>query len=138
MTPEVHHSGLSGRFDVVIAGAGLAGSSLALWLARSGARVALIDPAEFPRDKLCGEFLSPECWGVFDRLNLSSSVVECGYQPIHQVRLTTPRGRILESSFTSTDGLPGIGLSRAVLDERIVRAARAAGLRSSSELESRV
>jgi 2-polyprenyl-6-methoxyphenol hydroxylase-like FAD-dependent oxidoreductase len=81
---------LSRPFDVAIAGAGVAGGSLALRLARDGARVALLDPAGFPRDKLCGEFLSPECWGVFDRLGLTESVVQLGYHPIHRVRLTTP------------------------------------------------
>ncbi len=59
------------RFDVVIAGAGLAGSSLALRLARAGVAVALLDPSRFPRDKICGEFLSPECWDAFDDLGLT-------------------------------------------------------------------
>jgi len=119
---------LSRPYDVVIAGAGLAGGTLALRLARAGARVALLDPSGFPRDKLCGEFLSPECWGVFDRLGLAGPVVRLGYHPIDRVRITTPRGRVLESRFTGTDGLPGIGLSRAALDDLIVRAARAAGV----------
>ncbi|MBV8229467.1 MAG: FAD-dependent monooxygenase, partial [Planctomycetaceae bacterium] len=70
----------SGPFDVVIAGAGLAGGSLALRLARVGARVALLDPARFPRDKLCGEFLSPECWGVLDDLGLAGAVTRRGYR----------------------------------------------------------
>ena len=112
----------------MIAGAGLAGGSLALRLAKGGARVALLDPAGFPRDKLCGEFLSPECWGVFDRLGLTEAVIQLGYHPIHRVRITTPRGRVLESEFTGADGLPGIGLSRAALDDLIVRTARAAGV----------
>lgn len=119
---------LSRPFDVVIAGAGLAGGSLALRLARAGSRVALLDPSGFPRDKLCGEFLSPECWGVFERLGLASPVARLDYQPIHRVRITTPRGRVLESGFTGTDGLPGIGLSRAALDDLLVRTARAAGV----------
>lgn len=113
--------------DVAIAGAGLAGSSLALRLARGGARVALIDPAEFPRDKLCGEFLSPECWGVFDRLGLTAGVERLGYHPVRRVRISTPRGAVLEAEFTDPDGLPGIGLGRGPLDDLIVRAARAAG-----------
>ncbi|WP_406694082.1 NAD(P)/FAD-dependent oxidoreductase [Singulisphaera sp. Ch08] len=115
-------------FDVVIAGAGLAGGSLALRLARSGARVALLDPARFPREKLCGEFLSPEAWGVLDRLGLAQDVERSGYEPIHRVRLTTPRARVLEAEFTSPDGLPGIGLGRSVLDNLLVQHARAAGV----------
>lgn len=121
--PDRAHS-----FDVVIAGAGLAGSSLGLKLARAGVRVALLDAARFPREKLCGEFLSPECWGVFDRLGLSSGVLGLGYHPIHRVRLTTPRGRIMEADFTTADGLPGIALSRSALDDQIVRSARDAGV----------
>jgi len=115
-------------FDVAIAGAGLAGGSLALWLAKSGVRVALIDPGRFPRGKLCGEFLSPECWGVLDRVGLSEAVRRLGYHAIRWARLTTPRGRVLEAEFTGPDGLPGIGLSRSALDHLIVSAARAAGV----------
>lgn len=45
-------------FDVVIAGAGPAGSAAALHLCREGLSVALVDPADFPRAKVCGEYLS--------------------------------------------------------------------------------
>lgn len=114
-------------FDVAIAGAGLAGASLALRLAGAGARVALLDPGVFPRDKLCGEFLSPESWGVLERLGLDGAVVRTGYHPIRTVRLSTPRGRILEADVVGPDGRPGIGLSRSVLDDLLVRRARAAG-----------
>ena len=46
------------RFDVVIVGAGPAGSSAACVLASAGLDVALLDKAQFPRDKLCGGLLS--------------------------------------------------------------------------------
>jgi flavin-dependent dehydrogenase len=114
-------------FDVAIAGAGLAGGSLALRLTRRGARVALLDPGVFPRDKLCGEYLSPESWGVLDRLGVADAVTRTGYHPIRRVRLSTPRGRILEADVVGPDGLPGIGLSRSTLDDLLVRRARAAG-----------
>jgi menaquinone-9 beta-reductase len=114
-------------FDVAIAGAGLAGASLALRLARSGSRVALLDPGAFPRDKLCGEFLSPESWGVLERLDLAAAVEQAGYHPIRRVRLSSPRGRVLEADVVGPDGRPGIGLSRSVLDDLLVRRARAAG-----------
>jgi hypothetical protein len=119
---------LSRPFDVVIAGAGLAGSSLAVRLAKAGARVALVDPGRFPRAKLCGEFLSPEAWGALDRLGLSGAVERSGYHAIRRVHLTTPRGRVLEGDFTGLDGRPGIGLSRSTLDDLLVRQARAAGV----------
>lgn len=114
-------------FDVVIAGAGLAGGSLALRLARAGVRVALLDPAHFPREKLCGEFLSPESWEVLDRLGIAADVTRTGYHAIRRVLLSTPRGRVLTAEIAGADGHPGIGLSRSVLDELLVRHARTAG-----------
>lgn len=114
-------------FDVVIAGAGLAGASLALRLARNGVKVALLDASTFPRDKVCGEFLSPECWGVLDRMGLADEVTRSGYHAIHKVRISTPGGREVITDVMGRDGLPGIGLSRSKLDELIVRRAREAG-----------
>ena len=114
-------------FDVAIAGAGLAGSALAIGLARAGANVALVDAGHFPREKLCGEFLSPEAWGALDRLGVADEVARSGYQPIRRVRISTPRGTVLEAEIVGPDGRPGIGLSRWSLDDLLVRRARAAG-----------
>lgn len=114
-------------YDVAIAGAGLAGGSLALRLARAGVRVALLDPGTFPRDKLCGEYLSPEGGVVLDRLGLSLAVARLGFHPIRRVRLTTPRGRQLQADVTGPDDCPGLGLSRSSLDDLLVSEARRAG-----------
>jgi len=51
------------RYDAVVVGAGPAGSSAAVVLATAGLRVALVDKAPFPRDKLCGGLLSERCMG---------------------------------------------------------------------------
>jgi menaquinone-9 beta-reductase len=115
-------------YEVVIAGAGLAGASLALRLALRGVKVALLDPSTFPRDKVCGEFLSPECWGVLERMGLADEVRRSGYHAIRSVRISTPSGREVLADVTGNDGLPGIGLSRSTLDELIVRRAREAGV----------
>ena len=112
---------------MAIAGAGLAGGLLALGLSRRGARVALLDPGTFPRDKLCGEFLSPEAWGVLGRFGLDAAIRASGFQPIRRVRISTPRGTLLAADVEGPDGLPGIGMSRFLLDDIILRQARAAG-----------
>jgi geranylgeranyl reductase family protein len=57
-------------FDVVVVGAGPAGSVAALVLARGGARVALVDRAEFPRDKACGDLIGPRGVQVLDELGI--------------------------------------------------------------------
>ena len=53
--------------DVIVVGAGPAGSIAALVLARAGVRVSLIDRARFPRDKLCGDTLNPGALAILDR-----------------------------------------------------------------------
>ncbi|HWG72434.1 MAG TPA: geranylgeranyl reductase family protein [Acidimicrobiales bacterium] len=58
------------RFDVLVVGAGPAGSMAARGLARGGARVALLDKAAFPRDKACGDLVGPRGLQVLDDLGL--------------------------------------------------------------------
>lgn len=54
-------------YDVIIVGGGPAGSTCARRLTRGGARVAIVDRAEFPRVKLCAGWLSPGFWDVIER-----------------------------------------------------------------------
>ena len=61
---------LSHQFDFLIIGAGPAGSTAALLLARAGRSVAIVEKAVFPRRKVCGEFLSATSLNVFKRLEL--------------------------------------------------------------------
>ena len=60
----------SGRFDALVVGAGHAGSTAALVLARGGARVALVDKAAFPRDKACGDLVGPRGVQVLSDLGI--------------------------------------------------------------------
>lgn len=57
--------------DVLVVGAGPAGSSAAAWAARHGHDVLLADAAVFPRDKACGDGLTPRAIAELDRLGLS-------------------------------------------------------------------
>ena len=116
------------RFDVAIAGAGLAGASLAILLARAGAQVALLDPSRFPRDKLCGEYLSPEGAAALDGFGLAREVSLAGGCPVTRVRLTTPRGRILDAEVVGDDDRPGLALGRSTLDALLVASCREAGV----------
>src|SRR2546426_9972070 len=65
---HAHSSVVTDRWDVVVVGAGPAGATTALLLARAGASVLLMDRARFPRDKACSEYLSPATTEILERL----------------------------------------------------------------------
>ncbi|WP_310965073.1 geranylgeranyl reductase family protein [Nocardioides terrisoli] len=62
------------RTDVLVVGAGPAGSAAATWAARAGREVTLVDAAVFPRDKTCGDGLTPRAIGELQRLGLDDWV----------------------------------------------------------------
>jgi menaquinone-9 beta-reductase len=55
-------------YDLIVVGAGPAGSACAITAVRAGARVLLLDKDSFPRHKVCGEFVSPESLNIVDSL----------------------------------------------------------------------
>ena len=111
-------------YDVVIAGAGPAGSVAASVLARAGARVALIDRARFPRHKLCGDTVNPGVLAILRRLKLASMTEACGL-PIEGMVLTGQDGSTVEGRYP--DGLVARAVKRSDFDWALVRDAVAAG-----------
>ena len=58
------------HYDIIIVGAGPAGSTAALFAARQGLKVLLVDKAKFPRDKVCGDAISGKSLSVLRKLSL--------------------------------------------------------------------
>src|SRR5271168_5230893 len=76
------------KFDVVVIGGGPAGSSAAITAARLGASVALLEAGEYPRHKVCGEFVSAESLDTLRELmGLAADAVLRTAPVIDQVRL---------------------------------------------------
>jgi menaquinone-9 beta-reductase len=67
-------------YDVAIAGAGPAGSAAAYFLARAGLKVALLDKADFPRDKTCGDGLTPRAIKLLERMGALQAVAQHAYR----------------------------------------------------------
>ncbi len=120
---------LSETFDVAIAGAGPAGTSAAIHLALAGKRVLLIESRKFPRSKLCGEFISPECFSHFQRLGVMEAMGSAGGSQITQTVFYTRRGRsVAVASEWFQSETSALGLSRSEMDYMLLLRARSAGV----------
>lgn len=113
-------------WDVAIVGAGPAGATLAARLARRGCRVLLLDAARFPRQKVCGEYLSGAVWPVLDELGVADRVRECAV-PLDRLRLVLPGGQAIEAPFAAPADQQPAALSRYRFDDLLVRHAVASG-----------
>ena len=113
-------SALPSRCDVLVVGAGPAGSAAARWLARFGRDVVLIDQHAFPRDKVCGDGLIPDAHAALQRLGVYDEVMAQALRARH-VGCIGPRGGRID--------VPGrlAVLPRRQLDDIVCRAAVRAG-----------
>ena len=116
------------NYDVIIAGGGPAGSSAAIHLATRGARVLLAEQKKFPRPKLCGEFISPECAGHFEKLGVAEQMLAAGPSNLTETVFYSQSGAKVSvpSDWFASGG--AIGLSRAEMDERLLRQASQVGV----------
>lgn len=116
-------------FDVAIAGAGPAGTSAAIRLALNGARVLLLEEKKFPRAKLCGEFISPECISHFQQLGVMDQMLSAGASSLRETVFYSTRGhKVAVPSEWFTAGATALGLSRSEMDQRLLERARAVGV----------
>ncbi|HYX29699.1 MAG TPA: FAD-dependent oxidoreductase [Pyrinomonadaceae bacterium] len=118
----------STNYDVIIAGGGPAGASAAIHLAKRGTRVLLVETKKFPRPKLCGEFISPECAVHFERLGVADEMRAAHPAALIGTVFYSRGGKSVRvpSSWFASAGV-ALGLSRAEMDERLLRRAAAAG-----------
>lgn len=117
---------MSSNHDILILGAGPAGSMAALVAARSGLSVAVIDKAIFPRPKICGDCLNPRIWPIWRRWGLENSFSRLPHHRITQLRISRDFQTPLEFPMHEV-GDDQRAVSREVLDDWLKSEAEAAG-----------
>lgn len=117
---------MHGKYDAIIVGAGPAGAATAVLLARAGRKVALVDIAHFPRQKVCGEYLSAAAWELLAEMELGPTR-SMGVE-LARMRLDTPSGRGVAADYDFEPARRPAALSRWKLDALIVGTACAAGV----------
>jgi geranylgeranyl reductase family protein len=113
--------------DVIVVGAGPSGSTAAYYLAQAGLNVLLIEKSRFPRDKVCGDGLTPRAVKSLVAMGVDVSE-EAGWLRNKGLRVIGG-GLRLELEWPELGNWPGYGLvrTRASLDEQLARRAQAAG-----------
>lgn len=120
------------KYDVIVVGGGPAGAGLATHLANAGREVLLLDRAQFPRDKPCGEFFSPPVRGLLSELGVYDEVLAAGVQTVPGAEIVCANGKSFRGQFVS-DRSPwaehgGFSLPRLVLDNLLWQNAARAGV----------
>lgn len=109
-------------YDVVIAGGGLAGLSAAILLASQGFAVAVLEKDDYPRHKVCGEYISNESRTFLLRLGLPLEAMNL--PEIKQLEVSAPDGKLVRARLSQG----GFGISRFLLDHSLAQLARDNGV----------
>ena len=115
--------------DVIVVGAGPSGSTVAYYLAQAGLNVLLIEKSRFPRDKVCGDGLTPRAVKSLVAMGVDVSE-EAGWLRNKGLRVIAG-GMRLELDWPELSSWPGYGLvrPRSSLDEQLARRAQVAGVK---------
>ena len=108
-------------YDIAIVGGGLAGLCLSIQLSRAGSSVILFEKEKYPFHKVCGEYVSFECWNFLEELGVPLS--DWNLPHISKLIVSSPSGSTIQTKLD----LGGFGISRYKLDAYLAGLSRNAG-----------
>src|SRR6266536_640037 len=119
---------MSEIYDVVIVGAGPSGSTTAYYLAKEGFNVLLVDKFNFPRDKTCGDGLTPRALQILDEMGILDKVNQAGHR-LDKLELISPKGHRAIALFPKKENMCDyvLAVPRLILDNIILERALASG-----------
>lgn len=109
-------------YDVAIVGGGLAGLALSVQCAKAGYATILFEKEIYPFHKVCGEYISMECWDFLIQLGLP--LQQMNLPVIKRLLITAPNGKKIEQQLP----LGGFGISRYLMDNELYKITKAAGV----------
>lgn len=109
-------------YDVAVIGAGPAGATCAALCAVGGLRTLLLERANFPREKVCGDCLNPACWPVLDRLGVRQRVLALPHSPLADVKFIGLGGQSVRVPVAGE-----IAIKRSLFDQVLLDCARESG-----------
>jgi geranylgeranyl reductase family protein len=120
------HERTSDRYDVLVIGAGPAGAAAAFWLAERGRRVLVVEKKRFPREKTCGDGLTPRAVRQLHDMGLAGPLSE--FQRFEGLR-SIAHGVTLELAWPDHPDFPSYGyvVRRRELDQMVADVAVKAG-----------
>jgi len=104
-------------FDAIILGGGPAGSIAAMYLHKLGKNVLLVDRAQFPRDKVCGDAQGRKAAAIMKELGIYEEYERLPGQKIYGITLSSPNGTQIDIDIRSRDEpAPGYVHTRMIFD----------------------
>ena len=112
-------------FDVIVAGGGPGGSTAAALCSQRGLRVALFEHTQFPRQKVCGDVINPNCWPVLQKLGAAETVRALPHHEICAASFAAPTGGVLTIPMPRA----ATAIRRSVFDHALLEHARSCGVK---------
>ena len=111
-------------FDAIIVGAGPSGAIAAMYLAKAGKNVLLIDKANFPRDKICGDAQGRKAAAILKELGIYEDYTKIPGQKIYGIVISSPNGKSIDLDVEDRKNpAPGYCHKRQIFDNYLFESA---------------